>query len=886
MSDAEGDENLCDSDQEVSKNHSKLIEAVTRLDKTQRVKKAERSEPSLEVSEYHLVKSGVTDEDAICVRDLIKSLERKGDQSNIVKKLRYLQQKNKVLPKPLEKPAAERIKRTVGYDKVKDELQKWDSVVTRNRTAEQLSFPLKRVDPVVDSHNSKIPAFLRGFSTKSDLMKKFEEVDPTLLHPPDKEEEKGNKYKMTLEEITLRRKEAARLRAQQSYQEAKAHRLRKIKSKKFHRILRKDKIKQQLKDFEKLKDSNPEEALAKLEQLDKTRAEERMSLRHKNTGQWARNKQIKAKYNKETRQVLAEQLAISKELTQKVKRIDSDEEEEDEEDEGNMEDVEDKEYKKASEERNELSNKSSNVKTEPEIDEFLKLCRSYYDKKQQTNGKQIEKNGTLDEIIPEEEIETSCDRDEKSGTSQADTKTKLGSVEKNSTLRANTSDTKSKLRDNQKSSASQKNTGNTKSKLCDNEEGDASRANANDAKSESCSKKKSNISLTNTDEMKDKIPKGKKNKGKTKNKESPVDVCEKSKQHSDCKDNKKSASQGIKKTSNSKGPKKENTKRKLNQQVQKVKKKFKANKTEKAEEVEEETEDYSPSLEFENPKRKPILDSPLDETTSGENARKDSDLTRLKAIANSVQEPAGTGHEVEIDPKKYVNIKPKHLKTQLPDVATYGDEDSEQEEETHRIMSEAFADDDVVEEFRKEKEEEMEKSQPQNIDLSLPGWGSWGGSNIKKSKVARKKSRFILTVPKEKPRKPENQGKVIVFEHENEKLKKHLVRELPYPFTRVKDFEATIRAPISRTFVPMNAHMRLIQPAVKTKLGQVIEPMDESELVKESMMKIPLKRNNAKNDNKRKNDKKNDKKNAVKKTIAKRNNKKRRNQNVQNKNTK
>lgn len=100
-----------------------------------------------------------------------------------------------------------------------------------------------------------------------------------------------------------------------------------------------------------------------------------------------------------------------------------------------------------------------------------------------------------------------------------------------------------------------------------------------------------------------------------------------------------------------------------------------------------------------------------------------------------------------------------------------------------------------------------------------------------------------MTVPKTMPRKPENQGKVIVFEHENEKLKRHLVKELPYPFTRVKDFEASVRAPISRTFVPMNAHLRLIQPAVKTKLGQVIEPMDENELVKKQpMVKKPLKR--------------------------------------------
>lgn len=94
-------------------------------------------------------------------------------------------------------------------------MKKWDSVVAKNRTAEQLSFPLKRVTAVKDSHVSKIPEFLRGFSTKSDLMKKMEEVDPTLLYPTDKEEEKDNKYKMTMEEIILRRKEAARLRAQQ-----------------------------------------------------------------------------------------------------------------------------------------------------------------------------------------------------------------------------------------------------------------------------------------------------------------------------------------------------------------------------------------------------------------------------------------------------------------------------------------------------------------------------------------------------------------------------------------------------------------------------------------------------------------------------------------------
>ncbi|KYM96134.1 U3 small nucleolar RNA-associated protein 14 like protein A [Cyphomyrmex costatus] len=725
--------------------------------------------------------------------DLIKSLEQKEDQSNLIKKLRYIQQKNKVLSKPLEKPAAERIKRAVGYEKVKEELQKWDSVVTRNRIAEQLSFPLKRVAPVKDSHTSKIPKFLSGFSTKSDLMKKFEELDSTLLYPDDKEELKDNKYKMTLEEVTLKRKEAAKLRAQQSYKEVKAHRQRKIKSKKFHRIQRKDKIKQQLKDFEKLKDSNPEEALAKLEQLDKTRAEERMSLRHKNTGQWARNKQIKAKYNKETRQILTEQLAISKELTQKVRRTDSDESEEDEE---NIENVVDKEYEEDKEDEILVNDKENNIKTESEIEDFIKLCQKYYDKKQQMKGGKIKKDETipLNEIILEKEKETSH-------------------IEKSSTLQV--SDTENELCDNQKNSILKTNTYNTKK---------------------------------NTNNIKDKIHKKENNKG-------------------NCKNNNKSKSHDKNKTIESKKLE-EHLKRKLNPEKEDVKKKLKtSDKTEKYEEKEEENEDYLSSLEFEDPKRKPILDSPLEETTSRENVHENSNLTKLKTIANTMQEPAGMSNEIEIDPKKYVNIKPKHLKTQLPDVATAGDEDSEQEEETHRIMSEAFVDDDVIEEFRKEKEEEMKKLQPQSIDLSLPGWGSWGGPNIKKSKVARKKSRFILNIPKQMPRKPENQGDVIVFEHENEKLRKHLVKELPYPFTRVKDLEAIIRAPISRTFVPMNAHLRLIQPSVKTKLGQVIEPMDENELVKEQpMVKKPLKHIKAKN--------------YKKKNIIKNNSKKKYKQNV------
>lgn len=62
------------------------------------------------------------------------------------------------------------------------------------------------------------------------------------------------------------------------------------------------------------------------------------------------------------------------------------------------------------------------------------------------------------------------------------------------------------------------------------------------------------------------------------------------------------------------------------------------------------------------------------------------------------------------------------------------------------------------------------------------------------------------------------------------------VNELPYPFTQVKDFEASIRAPIGTTWLPETAHQQLIAPPVVTKLGAVIEPMDEGELLEREGM--------------------------------------------------
>lgn len=81
-----------------------------------------------------------------------------------------------------------------------------------------------------------------------------------------------------------------------------------------------------------------------------------------------------------------------------------------------------------------------------------------------------------------------------------------------------------------------------------------------------------------------------------------------------------------------------------------------------------------------------------------------------------------------------------------------GDEDIDPEEQQRMTIAQAFADDDVIEEFRQEKDDMIQRDKPKDIDLSLPGWGSWGGEGIKISKRKRKRcvyaidqSLFVLT---------------------------------------------------------------------------------------------------------------------------------------------
>lgn len=117
--------------------------------------------------------------------------------------------------------------------------------------------------------------------------------------------------------------------------------------------------------------------------------------------------------------------------------------------------------------------------------------------------------------------------------------------------------------------------------------------------------------------------------------------------------------------------------------------------------VDLEAEDTSPSLELKKQKISPDLDEELIENTGkGGNEIRERDL-----LSKSLNVPSNeTKESNDIDPNKFLKVTPRILSAQLPEMMTEGDDAVDDEETTtedrHLTISEAFADDDVVDQFQ------------------------------------------------------------------------------------------------------------------------------------------------------------------------------------------
>ncbi|ELK12146.1 U3 small nucleolar RNA-associated protein 14 like protein A [Pteropus alecto] len=764
--------------------HQKLLEAISSLDGKNRKKLAERSEASLKVSEFTVSSEGSGEK--LVLSDLLEPVKTSSSLAIVKKQLHRVKSK-KTVELPLNKEEVERIHREVAFSKTSQALSKWDPIVLKNRQAEQLVFPLRKeqsafapIEHVLSGWKARTPLEREVFNL---LHKNKQPVTDPLLTPV----EKASLNAMSLEEAKVRRAELQKARALQSYYEAKARREKKIKSKKYHKVLKKGKAKKALKDFEKLRKVNPTAALEELEKLEKARMMERMSLKHQNSGKWAKSKAIMAKYDLEARQAMQEQLARNKELMQKLQVTSESEEERGTEEEDDFVPDAVNEVQMTADGPNPwmVRNHSGDAKEAEIQKDPEKLREPVADKA--SESEEEERPVEEEEILLKEFEERRLFR-KKSGLNQ-DTEP----VGRQETKGSSSQEMLSELR-----TLSQK---------------------LNNKKHQSRKQKVSSVRTVLL--VQRERPAGEEEEPLLLQRPERAKTLEKLEElgKEGCFQNKECPGPALK-----------------GQQL-------------------ERNPDNQPGAPKEKKRKEQMIDLQNILTTKSPSVKSLAVPTTIEELGalkchnlkfkRSCREPRLLRQAIATEPPNHKISFPEDFGcphdnrgageqsqgfgTIVGDQSWYrkckkGDfVEDEQERDQKQMIKEAFAGDDVIRDFLKEKREAVEASKPKDMDLTLPGWGEWGGLGLKPS--AKKRCRFLIKAPEGLPRKDKALPNVIINEKRNIHAAAHQVRMLPYPFTHHQQFERTIQTPIGSMWNTQRAFQKLTTPKIVTKPGHIIKPI-------------------------------------------------------------
>ena len=268
----------------------------------------------------------------LSLSSLLDPLKSKQSMKSVVKDLEEVEGKRAVAV-PAPTIVTQRAMRQVGYEDTKNTVTHWLPIVKKNREAEHVSFPLK----MPTGHNVTASSIISSFKPQTSLEQKIGSMisaagaDEASLQKSEELELR----KLSVEDVQARQKELAKMRSLLFHAEIKAKRINKIKSKKFHKVSRKYKEKEGAIADKELKELDPEAYKERMEMLARKRAEERLTLKHKNTSKWVRHMLGRAygdDGDEETRKAIEEQIRMGERLRKKQLEAESEEEDEEEED--------------------------------------------------------------------------------------------------------------------------------------------------------------------------------------------------------------------------------------------------------------------------------------------------------------------------------------------------------------------------------------------------------------------------------------------------------------------------------------------------------------------------------------------------------------------------
>ncbi|KIJ66588.1 hypothetical protein HYDPIDRAFT_174627 [Hydnomerulius pinastri MD-312] len=219
--------------------------------------------------------------------------------------------KTKTLAAPLPQRAQERLDREAAYEQTKEEVDKWSATMKRIKEAEHLSFPLQAEKPGRVSNLELAAKFMPSNELES-------AVDKLLKSAQLRDEDIANTESLkmahlSVEEVAARRAELRMMRELAFRADRKAKRVAKIKSKAYRRIRKKQR--------ERLDGAEEDDVEDEGERLkaEVQRARERATLRHKNTGKWAKAMKGREGLDQDQRQAIGEMLERGEKLRRRIR---------------------------------------------------------------------------------------------------------------------------------------------------------------------------------------------------------------------------------------------------------------------------------------------------------------------------------------------------------------------------------------------------------------------------------------------------------------------------------------------------------------------------------------------------------------------------------------
>lgn len=303
------DQYAYDDEDDDEHNHDQLLAAIEKYSKSdQQPKTTSKSNSKIFQFSTESPFSTFQGNQTISLDTLINSLEQQSkaggsiDQETLKHIKSNLTSLNSSInaPKYMSKVHSDRAERGITYQNTTSEMGKWQNIIAENKA--QKSLDLRQDKRSVPSTKSMITSY----QPQTDMEKEIQMILLKTTKETDieknEEDELLHSKELTHEEIREKQRELAKIKSMLFYEQMKRHRINKIKSKTFHRILKKKKLKKQIsaKEYneaiQKLKnngdildeDLEEDENGKETEEETIRRIKERMNLRHKNTGKWAR----------------------------------------------------------------------------------------------------------------------------------------------------------------------------------------------------------------------------------------------------------------------------------------------------------------------------------------------------------------------------------------------------------------------------------------------------------------------------------------------------------------------------------------------------------------------------------------------------------------------